>query len=78
MGVPPILINFSSIFSYIPSIVGYPHFRKPPYNISYGYVSEFDFQIWYFMGLSFGFEAIVFFSWKIVFPCLEVGCVSFI
>ena len=31
MGVPPNHINFSRFFHYKPSILGYPHFRKPPY-----------------------------------------------
>ena len=31
MGVPPVIIRFSRIFHYKPSILGYPKFRKPPY-----------------------------------------------
>ena len=30
-GVPLVIIHFSGVSQYKPSILGYPHFRKPPY-----------------------------------------------
>ena len=32
IGVPPVIIHFSGIFPYKPTILGYPHSRKPPYR----------------------------------------------
>ena len=32
MGVPPVIMHFSGIFHKTSSILGYPHFRKPPYQ----------------------------------------------
>ena len=33
IGVPPVIIHFSRIFPYKPSILGIPHLWKPPYPI---------------------------------------------
>ena len=32
MGVPPVIIHLNRIFPYKPSILGYHHFRKPPFD----------------------------------------------
>ena len=35
LGVPPVIIHFNRIVLWKPSILGYPHFRKPPYIYIY-------------------------------------------
>ena len=42
IGVPPVIIHFNGILHYKPSILGYPHFWKPPCKVLESTVSMFS------------------------------------
>ena len=47
MGIPPVIIHVRRILPYKPSILGYPHFRKPPYDVIIWFIFQYTFQIFH-------------------------------
>ena len=47
MGIPPVIIHVRRILPYKPSILGYPHFRKPPYDVIIWFIFQYIFQIFH-------------------------------